>query len=72
MALDGKTFIITGGGSGLGEATACMYAEAGANVVISDMNMENATKVAECIGDKARASECNVTDEEQVQDRKSV
>ena len=67
MALDGKTFIITGGGSGLGEATACMYAEAGANVVISDMNMENATKVAECIGDKARASECNVTDEEQVQ-----
>jgi NAD(P)-dependent dehydrogenase (short-subunit alcohol dehydrogenase family) len=67
MALDGKTFIVTGGGSGLGEASARLYAEAGANVVVSDMNMENATRVAGEIGEKARAFECNVTDEGQVQ-----
>jgi len=67
MALDGKTFIITGGGSGLGAATARMYAEAGANVVVSDMNAEGAASVAAEIGDKARSIECNVTDEAQVQ-----
>ena len=67
MTLDGKTFIITGGGSGLGEATARLYAKAGANVVVSDMKMDQATKVAGDIGDKARAFECNVTNEEQVQ-----
>lgn len=67
MTLDGKTFIITGGGSGLGSATARMYADAGANVVVSDMNIASATQVAEEIGSNARAIECNVTDEEQVQ-----
>lgn len=67
MALDGKTFIITGGGSGLGAATARMYAKAGANVVVSDMNAEGAASVAAEIGDQARSIECNVTSEEQVQ-----
>lgn len=67
MSVNGKTYIITGGGSGLGEATARMFAGAGANVVVSDMNMANATKVAGEIGDNARAFECNVTDEGQVQ-----
>ncbi|MFP6585031.1 MAG: 3-hydroxyacyl-CoA dehydrogenase [Candidatus Hydrogenedentota bacterium] len=67
MALDGKTFIITGGGSGLGAATARMFAEAGANVIVSDMNAEGAASVAAEIGDKARSIECNVTDEAQVQ-----
>jgi NAD(P)-dependent dehydrogenase (short-subunit alcohol dehydrogenase family) len=67
MGLDGKTFIITGGGSGLGGATAKLYAENGANVVVTDMNMDGAKEVAAAIGDKARAFECNVTSEEQVQ-----
>lgn len=67
MALDGKTFIITGGGSGLGAATARLFAANGANVVVSDMNVDGANSVAAEIGDKARAIECNVTDEAQVQ-----
>ena len=67
MAVDGKTFIITGGGSGLGEATARMFAGAGANVVVADLDKSNADKVAGDIGDNARAFECNVTSEEQVQ-----
>ena len=67
MDLDGATFIVSGGGSGLGEATARLFAESGANVVVADLNADNANKVAESIGDKARAIECNVTDEGQVQ-----
>ena len=66
MALDGKTFIITGGGSGLGAATARTFAAAGANVIVSDMNVDGANEVAGEIGDKARAIECNVTKEEDV------
>ena len=67
MDLQGATFIITGGGSGLGEATARLFAESGANVVIADLNADNANKVAADIGEKAKAIECNVTDETQVQ-----
>lgn len=67
MDLQGATFIVTGGGSGLGEATARLFAESGAKVVIVDLNADNANKVAADIGDKAKAIECNVTDESQVQ-----
>ncbi len=67
MDLQGATFIITGGGSGLGAATAQIYAESGANVVIVDLNAEGANKVAGDIGDQARALECDVTDEAKVQ-----
>jgi NAD(P)-dependent dehydrogenase (short-subunit alcohol dehydrogenase family) len=66
MALDGKTFIITGGGSGLGAATARLFAEAGANVIIADMNADGAAEVTAEIGDKARAITCNVTLEDDV------
>ena len=38
MQIAGNTFLITGGASGLGEATARMLAERGANVVIADVN----------------------------------
>ena len=67
MNINGATFVITGGGSGLGEATARLFVESGANVVLADLNKENADKVAADLGDKARAIECNVTDETQVQ-----
>ncbi|MBI2433971.1 MAG: SDR family NAD(P)-dependent oxidoreductase [Candidatus Hydrogenedentes bacterium] len=63
MELEGKTFIITGGGSGLGEGTARLFAGAGANVVVGDISKDNGTKVAEEIGARARFVECNVTDE---------
>lgn len=66
MTVEGKTYIITGGGSGLGAATARTFAAAGANVIVSDMNVDNANKVAAEIGDKARAIECNVTNEDHI------
>ena len=46
----GKTAIVTGGASGMGGATARLLAQAGANVIIVDMNMALATQVAEQIG----------------------
>lgn len=67
MDLKGKTFIVTGGGSGLGAGAARVFAGAGANVVVADMNDENAEKIAAEIGANARACVCNVTEEESVQ-----
>jgi NAD(P)-dependent dehydrogenase (short-subunit alcohol dehydrogenase family) len=37
LRIDGKTFLVTGGGSGLGAATARELAEAGGNVVVADL-----------------------------------
>ena len=44
--VSGKRGYITGGGSGLGRAIALGMAEAGAAVVVSDINQEAARKVA--------------------------
>ena len=40
MQLEGNTFLITGGGSGLGAATASLLEESGANVVVADLKGE--------------------------------
>lgn len=45
--LDGKVAIITGGTSGMGEASAKRFAEAGAHVVIAGRNNERGRKIAE-------------------------
>ena len=37
MEVDGRTFLVTGGGSGLGAATARLLADAGGNVVVADL-----------------------------------
>lgn len=47
--LKGKTAIVTGGASGIGEATVLLYAEEGCNVVISDLNIEKGHRLAEQI-----------------------
>jgi NAD(P)-dependent dehydrogenase (short-subunit alcohol dehydrogenase family) len=49
MMLKGKTFLISGAASGLGESTARLMASLGANVVIGDILDEEATRVAESI-----------------------
>src|SRR5690349_16722190 len=46
MQLQGKTFLVTGGGSGLGAACVRELAGAGANVVIADVNAETGEKLA--------------------------
>jgi len=44
--LDGKVAIITGGASGMGRATALLFAAEGANVVVADLNESGGEEVA--------------------------
>lgn len=60
MDVKGHAAIVTGGASGLGEATARTLAAAGAKVAIFDMNQETGEKVASDIG--GIFCECNVSD----------
>jgi NAD(P)-dependent dehydrogenase (short-subunit alcohol dehydrogenase family) len=68
MKLEGKTFIVTGGGSGLGLGTCEVFTEAGANVIVADLNEEHARSAAERLGANARAVACDVTNEDHVRD----
>jgi 7-alpha-hydroxysteroid dehydrogenase len=65
--LNGKTAIVTGGGNGIGKASAIMLAKAGAAVAVSDLKIQDAESVVEEIrqmGGKAIAIECNVLKDE--------
>ena len=66
MEINGKTFLVSGGGSGLGAATAKLLGASGANVVIADINSETGEKTAGEIGANARFVKTNVADEESV------
>lgn len=59
MNLEGHTAIVTGGGSGLGAATARLLAEKGAKVALFDINLDAAQKVAQEIDGIALS--CNVS-----------
>src|SRR5438034_10864746 len=63
MQLKSSTFIVTGGASGLGEGTAKMLAEAGANVVVAGRQAGEAEALARPVGAKARFVKCDVTSE---------
>ena len=67
MQLINATAIVTGGASGLGEATARMLVANGANVVILDLNDERGNALADELGTRARFHRTNVTDEADVQ-----
>ncbi len=66
MRVEDGTFFITGGGSGLGAATAEVLAEAGANVLLADVNEDAGERLASKIGDRARFVRTDVTDEASV------
>lgn len=65
--LDGRTAMVTGGASGIGEATCRVLAQAGASVLVADLNGDAATKLAaELPG--ARAVPCDITSEDSVRE----
>jgi NAD(P)-dependent dehydrogenase (short-subunit alcohol dehydrogenase family) len=66
MRIDGKTFIVTGGASGLGRAAAEAILAAGGNVVILDVNAEAGAAAEQALGAKARFAQADVSNEEQV------
>ena len=69
MSLTNKVALVTGAASGIGEQCARKLASLGAAVVIADLNLENAQKVASSIvaqGGKALAVAMDVTNEEAV------
>ncbi len=67
MNFTNKTALVTGGVSGLGEATARLFHEQGANVVILDLNTERGESLAAELGDRARFIRTNVSEEAEVQ-----
>ncbi len=60
MQISGHAALVTGGGSGLGEATARELARQGARVAVLDVNADNARRVAADIGGLGLA--CDITD----------
>jgi NAD(P)-dependent dehydrogenase (short-subunit alcohol dehydrogenase family) len=64
MLLADKIAIITGAASprGIGKATAQRFAEAGASVVITDLNQDLCNAAARDVGEKHRGYACDVTD----------
>ena len=65
MQIQGQAALVTGGASGLGEATARALAAQGAKVAVLDRNAELAEKVASEIG--GVACPCDITDAASVQ-----
>ncbi len=55
MKLRDKVVIVTGGGRGIGAAICKAFAAEGANVVVADINEENAKEVAQKLGGKSIA-----------------
>jgi|HubBroStandDraft_4_1064222.scaffolds.fasta_scaffold00026_36 NAD(P)-dependent dehydrogenase (short-subunit alcohol dehydrogenase family) len=66
MQLDGRTFLVSGGSSGLGAACVTEFARAGANVVICDVS-ERGDELARQLGGSVVFARTDVTDGGQVQ-----
>ena len=72
MQIQGQAALVTGGGSGLGEASARELARLGAKVAVLDVNLANAERVAadinaDCGAGSAVACACDITNTESLQ-----
>jgi len=66
LQLQHSVFFVTGGASGLGEATVRLLADSGARVVIADLNEPRGRQIAQQIGERARFAAVDVGDESSV------
>jgi NAD(P)-dependent dehydrogenase (short-subunit alcohol dehydrogenase family) len=67
MQIADRTFLVTGGASGLGRAAAEALVAAGGRTVLLDVNADAGRAAVEAIGDRSRFAQADVTSEEQVQ-----
>ena len=67
MKIQGKVFVVTGGASGLGAATARHLIEQGAKVILVDMNQALGEELQRALGENAQFKSLDVTDEHAVQ-----
>lgn len=70
LLLDGKVAVISGAASlqGIGRATATLFAQHGAKVVILDLNEKAAAEAAAELGPEHRGYGCNVADKQSCED----
>lgn len=66
MQVQNNTFLVTGGASGLGEATTRYLVKHGANVIIADLNQEAGEKLVAKLGDNVIFAKCDITSEADV------
>ena len=69
FALSGKTALVTGGGAGIGEAIALMFARKGADIALADLSPDAAAKVAEKIRGYCRKASVQTGD---ITDNKTI
>jgi 3-oxoacyl-[acyl-carrier protein] reductase len=68
MRLKDRVALITGGGAGIGKATAQRFIEEGAKIVICDVNAEAGAAAVEELGEKAEFHQVDVMDRQAVQE----
>ena len=57
MRLDDQVILVTGGASGIGQATVKRLAQDGAHVIVADVQMDLATDVAAAVNDAGGSAE---------------